>query len=209
MQRAIVVSLALGCGWGGCGGGKGDAREPAQSAAAVTRCVPDEKLALTRLARPEERGCIDQAVWDELEARCSANDPAACYQLAVCVELRDVGRATERPTRDHLRVACDGGIAEACTFRVGAVMLGGAPLPADGCADLLRGCGLGDRDACAQCTMSCEGTAPVVAAPTPAASTDTCCCPFASAEGVAYNLSPRTDCEAAGTGCVDDARCAE
>ena len=55
-------------------------------------------------------------------------------------------------------------------------------------------------------------TPPPAAATTPAArptiGPDQCCCPFASAEEVAFNISPKADCEAA-TGCVEDARCFE
>ncbi|MCA9675552.1 MAG: hypothetical protein H6709_13410 [Kofleriaceae bacterium] len=43
----------------------------------------------------------------------------------------------------------------------------------------------------------------------PAIGADECCCPFASAEGVSYNVSPRADCESYGSECVEAERCAE
>jgi len=43
----------------------------------------------------------------------------------------------------------------------------------------------------------------------PAMGPDECCCPFASAEGVAFNVSPKADCEDAGSECVEAERCAE
>lgn len=52
-------------------------------------------------------------------------------------------------------------------------------------------------------------TAPATAPARPAIGPDECCCPFASAEDVAFNVSPKKDCEAAGSTCVEDARCFE
>lgn len=57
-------------------------------------------------------------------------------------------------------------------------------------------------------TPAAATTPPVTEAPAaPTLGPDECCCPFASAEGVAFNVSPRVDCEAAGSQCVDAASC--
>ncbi|MCX5747451.1 MAG: hypothetical protein NT062_33725 [Proteobacteria bacterium] len=72
-------------------------------------------------------------------------------------------------------------------------------------------------------TAACGGSKPTPTAtptPTPAPATattppaakptigpDQCCCPFASAEGVEFNISPKKACEDAGVECVDDASC--
>ncbi|MDX2087405.1 MAG: hypothetical protein SFX73_06135 [Kofleriaceae bacterium] len=42
---------------------------------------------------------------------------------------------------------------------------------------------------------------------TPAIGPDQCCCPFADAEGVSFNVMTKADCDAAGTGCVEADRC--
>lgn len=52
-------------------------------------------------------------------------------------------------------------------------------------------------------------TTPATAPARPAIGPDDCCCPFASAEAVAFNVSPKAACEAAGSTCVEDARCSE
>ncbi len=53
-------------------------------------------------------------------------------------------------------------------------------------------------------------TTPTPPAPArPAIGPDECCCPFASAEDVAFNVSPKAACESAGSTCVEDARCFE
>jgi len=52
-------------------------------------------------------------------------------------------------------------------------------------------------------------TAPTTPATRPTIGSDECCCPLASAEDVAFNISPKAACEAAGSECVEAARCSE
>ena len=147
----VLVTVAA------CGASSGS--PPPSPPAPPDRCVADPALAGARRPKPAESGCLTAEAWDALASACAAQDPDACYRLAVCIQQRDLGAepaaraASLEDTRTHLRLACDAGIAEACTVRVGFVRLADLPAPADACADLLRGCGLGDADACSACRL--------------------------------------------------------
>lgn len=101
---------------------------------------------------------MDQAAREALVAACNADDADACYRAASCELLDQVGAepgaartASVANVRKATRVACDGGIAEACLLRVGVVMSLGEPQPADACADLVRACQLAGDPACFDC----------------------------------------------------------
>lgn len=159
MVRVALVSIAVASSLTACGGASSPPPPPPEEPG---RCVVDPALAETRRAKPPESGCSSEGTWDALAAACNGGDPDACYQIAICVKLQEItADLSDAERAQHvaasvagLRVACDAGIAEACNMRVGVQMYDGAPMPADGCADLVRGCQLGDERGCFDCQFN-------------------------------------------------------
>jgi hypothetical protein len=91
---------------------------------------------------------------------CNGGDADACDRYVGCQLLGELGTAPSPDgitrARAALRTACDGGIAESCRLRLGVVTEHGAPMPDDGCADLIRGCKLGDETSCFDCGNHCN-----------------------------------------------------
>lgn len=153
---AVLVVIVIGTPMLGCGGSTPPAKTDPEPPG---RCVVDPEIAATR--QPEPPGEISCENWEGLSASCSGGDASACYQFAVCVKTQEVTMAstlTPEQQAQHveaamagLRVACDGGIPKACSLRIGMQMQDGQPLPADGCADLVHSCNLGDDEGCAGC----------------------------------------------------------
>ncbi|MEZ4399597.1 MAG: hypothetical protein R3B06_06245 [Kofleriaceae bacterium] len=158
-----MIGVGLALTLAACGG---SATPPPAQPAPADVCVADPALAANRRPKPPEVGCMDQAAYLALGDACNADDPDACYQIAVCIKAQELGvdmAAAERTQHQtailqSLRRSCDAGIAEACTLRVGMQMIDDAPLPADGCADMIRACNLGDEQGCAGCRWNqCNG----------------------------------------------------
>ncbi len=148
---AILVSIAA------CGG----ADHPAPAVVETPSvCVADAAVAATRRPMPAGTGCMTADAITTLGHACNGGDVDACYRMAGCQLFAVIGD-TPNPSavttvRAALRLACDGGIAESCRLRVGVAMEDGSPLPADGCADLIRGCQLGDEQGCFDCRNACN-----------------------------------------------------
>jgi hypothetical protein len=162
MHLRLLGTMILGA-LVACGGGGASSPPPAEPEPA-SRCVTDASLAASRRAKPPEVGCMGDA-WKQLGDACNEDDVDACYQIAICVKLQELGADMSAEERDkHQRAiltgldkACSGGIAEACEIHVGARMMNQEPLPADGCDYLRRGCGLGDEQGCFACRYNgCE-----------------------------------------------------
>ena len=158
MRGSLLILLALA----GCGGASSP---PPAEPTPAGRCVTQPAMAEQRRARPETPSCNDPEAWRALADACNQDSPEACYQISICVSLQEQGADMADDEREQhvssslagLRRACDAGIAEACTLRVGLQLLGGQPLPADGCDDLVRACNLGDGDGCLACQQaSCD-----------------------------------------------------
>ncbi len=155
---AALAALAALVVLAACGGGSAP---PPAAPEAPSKCQVDPALAETRQPKPKEEGCSDTR--GRVDA-CNGGDAGACYQAAICIKLQELGvemSAEERAEYQTailagLREACDSGIAEACTMRVGMQMMNNEPLPADGCVDIIRGCNLGDEDGCFACRFNCE-----------------------------------------------------
>lgn len=147
----VLVSIAA------CGG----ADHPAPAAVeAPSVCVADAAVAATRRPRPAGTGCMSAEAITALGHDCNGGDVDACDRMAGCQLFAVIGDtpdpAAVTSARAALRLACDGGIAESCRLRVGVAMNDGSPLPADGCADLIRGCQLGDDQSCFDCSNACN-----------------------------------------------------
>lgn len=148
---AVVLCIAA------CGGAPRPAPAPVDEPSA---CVADPAVAATRRPKPAGTGCMSQADVTALGDACNGGDADACDRLVGCQLLGELGsdpdaRAIDR-ARAALRVACDGGIAESCRLRVGVATERGAAMPDDGCADLVRGCQLGDESSCFDCRNHCD-----------------------------------------------------
>ena len=156
--RLLLVSIALAA----CGGG---ASPPPAEPAPASRCTTDPQLAATRRAKPPEVSCMGDT-WNQLRAACNdRDDPDACYQIAICIKLQELGAdMSDEDRAQHQRsilagldTACSAGMAEACEMHVGMRMMNGEPLPADGCDYVRRSCNLGDENGCFSCRFNgCE-----------------------------------------------------
>ncbi|MBE7452678.1 MAG: hypothetical protein HS111_28515 [Kofleriaceae bacterium] len=73
----------------------------------------------------------------------------------------------------------------------------------------LAACGSGKSPAATTETTPAAEPAAAAEPAKPTIGPDECCCPMASAEEVHFNISPRAECEAAGSECIEDERCLE
>jgi hypothetical protein len=145
----LIITVAA------CGGASSTATAPAD-VEAPDRCAADPAVAATRMPRPAGTGCMSQASLDALDQACQGGDAAACDRAVGCRLSLDLDPAKAPGLRLMLRTACDGGIAESCRLRVGVVTETGGALPDDACADLIRGCQLGDDLSCYDCRNTCR-----------------------------------------------------
>ncbi len=147
----ILASLAA------CGGASRPAPEPAEEPSA---CAADPAVAATRRPKPAGTGCMSQESVTALGDACDGGDPDACDRYVGCHLLGEMGTSATPDgitrARAALRTACDGGIAESCRLRVGVVTENGGAMPDDGCADVIRGCKLGDESSCFDCRNHCD-----------------------------------------------------
>jgi hypothetical protein len=148
---SIVLCLAA------CGGPGRPAPAPVEEPSA---CAADPSVAATRRPKPDGTGCMTQEAITALGDACNGGDADACHRYVGCQLLGELGTspssAAIAQARGALRTACDGGIAESCRLRVGVVTERGQPMPDDACADLIRGCKLGDESSCFDCGNHCN-----------------------------------------------------
>ena len=149
--RGLLLLILVGA----CSGAGSAATAPAE-VEAPDPCVAEPSVAATRVPRPAGTGCMSRDALVALDDACSAGDPAACDRLVGCLVSDGLEPAETPGLRAALRTACDGGIAESCRLRVGVVTEAGGALPDDGCADLIRGCHLGDESSCFDCRNTCR-----------------------------------------------------
>jgi hypothetical protein len=98
--------------------------------------------------------------WDALGATCNEKkDPAACYQIGVCVKAQELGaKMSEEERAQHVKaalasldIACTAGISEACVLHLGVRMGDATEEPADARIEYVRACKLGDENGCFGC----------------------------------------------------------
>lgn len=163
MPRFSFGSLAFVVLVSACGAG---AREPvaaeASSAEPANPCEPQPAMVSKAVATPKVRSCEDRPALAATTEACNTGDAAACYQIGVCFVVvisslgdKDPARRAEavRQGKKAFRVACDGGIAEACDNRAG-LFEDQQTNPAarkEACRDVLRACQLGKKVDCAEC----------------------------------------------------------
>lgn len=149
----VLIFLSLAA----CSGPSRPAPEPAEAPSA---CAADPSVAATRRHRPAGTGCMSQDDVTALGDACNGGDADACDRYVGCQLLGELGAAPSPQgitlARAALRTACDGGIAESCRLRVGVLTESGAAMPDDACADLIRGCKLGDENSCFDCDNHCN-----------------------------------------------------
>lgn len=157
--KSLFVVLVLS----GCGAGT---REPAVAegggAEPASRCEPQPAMVSKAIETPKVRSCEDRASLEAATAACNGGDARECYQIGVCFTVQVAMLADKDPARREaavrqgkkaFRVACDGGIADACDNRAG-LFDDQATNPAarkEACADVLRACQLGRKVDCAEC----------------------------------------------------------
>ena len=148
-----MMSLALSA-LVACGGSSPSAPKPP---AKPDKCVADPGIAATRTAKPSDVSCSQ---WDALGATCNEKkDPAACYQIGVCVKAQEMGAKMSPEERaEHVKAAlasldisCNAGMSEACILHLGVRMGDATEEPADACTEYLRACQLGDENGCFGC----------------------------------------------------------
>lgn len=154
----LIVVLLSGCGAG--------TREPtaavAPSAEPANPCEPQPAMVSKAIATPKLRSCDDRAALGAATEACNGGDASECYQVGVCFAVvvsalddKDPVRRAAAVTQGKkaFRVACDGGIAEACDNRAGMIE-NQATSPAarkEACQDVIRACHLGKKVDCAEC----------------------------------------------------------
>lgn len=162
MRRSTVVLLVL-LSISSCGGGTpAPAVAESSSEPSSHRCEVNPEIAATAKTTPKALGCSNRAELVAAAEGCHQGDAAFCYQLGVCfaVEVSMVG--DKDPTKRSkaiaegkkaFRVACDGGIADACDHRAGMIedQQSNPAARKEACEDIRRGCHLGKKVDCAEC----------------------------------------------------------
>ncbi len=126
-------------------------------------CEPVTSVAATRTGRP---ALGSGGSCDENKRACQEKaDPATCYLAGGCTQSdwmvargNEAGPALLDATLANLKVACEGGITEACLARAGVRQEAGTA-EKDTCDDIVRACHLGDEaGGCIACFKSgCAG----------------------------------------------------
>lgn len=155
MARIALVLVSVLLSFAACGG---PARPPAEPPPTdeVDACAAAPSVAATRVARDFSTGCMSSESMTAYGAACTEGDPVGCDRWVGCQLGGELSAEAITTARAALRTACDGGIAEACRLRVGLLTENGQPMPADGCADIIRGCQLGDESSCFDCGNHCR-----------------------------------------------------
>jgi len=157
-ETFLIVLLLSGCGAG--------TREPtvaeAASAEPANPCEPKPAMVSKAIATPKVRSCDDRASLVAATEACNGGNATECYQVGVCFAVQVSMLGDKDPVRREaavtqgkkaFRVACDGGIAEACDNRAGMIE-NQATNPAarkEACQDVIRACHLGKKVDCAEC----------------------------------------------------------